>query len=224
MPEPQGIPTEADINGWLNDLFLPVMGGKESAGYEAAIFAFEELTGLFLYNGLCRKNRALLDIYDKRIHFDYVALISMLKKFQRDAYEVGRFSAFVERLISEGKLRAEAKNEVMGAVHRMGLRINAERPRKTRVAACFSLWMCVYRPVSIVPAAEITGPASELELFCASLNYYLASTFLMKFGEVNLGTGDDARIRLSRIKHDFTVRRVCLSTLETLYASLFRQT
>jgi hypothetical protein len=104
----------------------------------------------------------------------------------------------------------------------LGLRITADEPRKTRIAAAFSLWMCVFRPVSIYPYHLIAS--ANLELFCANLNYWLASTFLLKFpgSRIDLGNPEEEKIRLSRIQHDFTFREVGMSTMETLYSSIFR--
>jgi hypothetical protein len=220
--EPLRLPTEANINKWFDDLFSPVVGGSEIEQYQAAMFAFEELTGLFIYQGLASENVGLLQRFSERTHIDYIGLTSMLKKFQRDTYGVRRLRRFLGGLVKHGRLAKDAEDEVMKAVGDLGLRISAEDPRKTRVAAAFSLWMCVYRPVTI-DGAGLSVPSTDLELFCASLNYWLASTFLMKFGEVELGSGDEGRIRMNRIKHDFTVRRVCLSTLETLYSAIFRK-
>ena len=54
------------------------------------------------------------------------------------------------------------------------------------------------------------------------MNFWLASTYLEKFGRVMLYELEDSDVRLDRIKHDFSCREVSFSTLETLYSSLFR--
>jgi len=224
------IPTEADVNGWINDLFSPVASGKEQEQYKRAMFAFEELVGFFIYMGLANQSQDLLAKITKQVRVNATALTSMLKKFQRDVYGVQGFRAYVKDLVLRRKLvtltkdKVKAEEELMERVCDLGLRISAENPRKTRVAAAFSLWMCVYRPVYI-DGDGLDLHSNDLDLFCASFNYWLASTFLMKFGEVSLGKGKaEADIRMGRVRHDFTVRQVCLSTLETFYSAIFRPT
>lgn len=218
-----------DINGWIDDLFTLVAPGKELEQYKKAMFAFEQLTGFFLYIGLAKEDGASLTRISKNVHFNYAALTSMLKKFQRDVYGVNNFRSYVDGLVKSKKLltftldKIKTEEEMMQKVCSLGLRISAKNPRKTRVAAAFSLWMCVYRPVYI-NGDGLDLHSNDLDLFCASLNYWLASSFLMKFGKVSLGTEDDAKIRMDRVRHDFTVRQVCLSTLETFYSSVFRAT
>jgi hypothetical protein len=221
-PKPLEIPTEAEINAWLNDLFSPVLAGSEVEQYKAAMFAFEELTGYYLYKGLCGSDADLLAKISKCVHFDYVGITSMLKRFQRDVYGVKRFCDLADDLVKKGELSKEAKRILVESACGLGLRITAEDPRKTRLAAAFSLWMCVFRPVSFDTADLAEIPSTALELFCASLNYWLASTFLLKFGTIDLGDSKEAAIRLERIKHDFTFRQVSISTMETLYSAIFR--
>jgi hypothetical protein len=223
--KPFEIPTEAEINQWLNDLFSPVLLGREVEQYKAAMSAFEDLTGYFVFRALCKGDTANAEPFRKlteRIFIDYVGLTAMLKRFQRDAYGVKRFCDLAEGLVKAGKLQADARDTVIESVCSLGLRITAEEPRKTRIATAFSLWMCVFRPVSIYPYHLITS--ADLELFCANLNYWLATTFLLKFpgSRIDLGNREEENIRLARIQHDFTYREVGMSTMETLYSSIFR--
>ena len=223
--EPLKIPTAAELNGWLNALFTPVGGGDGIAGYTAAMEGFENLTGYFAFQVICggeSKNSELFEKFTERIHIDYVGLTAMLKRFQRDAYGVKRFCDLTDALVADGKLDPAVRVVVVGEVRRLGLRITADKPRKTRVAAAFALWMCTFRPVSIDAYWLVGVEPTELEVFCASLNFWLAETFLCKFGRVEVGSGEDERILLERIKHDFTFRQVSLSTMETLFSSIFR--
>jgi hypothetical protein len=217
-------PTVADINNWFDALFSPVTLGKEKNQYVEAITAFENLTGYYidtLVSGTPKYRDALM----KNVRIDYVGLTAMLKRFQRDVFGLKNFCAQTQELVAKRLLDAKLQEDIVEYVSHLGLRVAAEEPRKTRIAAAFSLWMCVFRPVTF-DSQELAkngfGNPESYELFCAALNYWLASTFLNKFGNVFLGELPDCDTRLERIRHDFTYRRVCLSTLETLYGSIFR--
>jgi|ERR1035441_2500506 hypothetical protein len=225
VPAGPPVPTEADLNHWFDALFSPVSPGKEKEQHVEAITAFENLTGYYidtLVSRLPKYRDALL----KNVRIDYVSLTAMLKRFQRDVFGLKHFCEQTQGLVDKKLMDEKLQEDIIGYVGDLGLRIAAEEPRKTRIAAAFSLWMCVFRPVSFdsqeLAKNGFNNPESY-ELFCAALNYWLASTFLKKFGDVFLGELPDSDIRLERIRHDFTYRQVCLSTLETLYGSIFRR-
>lgn len=146
--------------------------------------------------------------------FDSHALKMMLARFQRDAFGVGRLWAKLDARIEDETLRKELKGEIMN----LGLRVASEDPRKTRIAAVFSLWLCTFRPVAM--RSESTKSDPRAPWFCAGLNFWIAQSYLSIFGKVI--AGDGFREHLNRIVHDFTFREVNLSSLEVLYSGIFR--
>ena len=64
--------------------------------------------------------------------------------------------------------------------------------------------------------------AAELNTFCAAVNFWIACCYLSMFGTVHLPDDEDAPVRLSRIRYDLTYRDLNLSSLEMLYASIFK--
>lgn len=214
-------PPQELVNRWINSIFAPVTLSEESVQYSEAINAFENLTGYFIQHR-CGSMPKLCGRILQCVRIDYIALTSMLKRFQRDAFGVKRFIEFSEKLVEEGKLDSEVRTQINKEVCGLGLRITADKPRKTRIAAAFTLWMCVFRPISFDSARLPEFEPEGLEHFCAALNYWLACTYLEKFGRICLSEMKDSTIRYDRIKHDFTYRQVSLSTLETFYAGIFR--
>jgi hypothetical protein len=225
VANPSRTPSIDPSDEWLNAIFCPITSdGKAEKQYDDAITAFENLVGYYIEELLKATPKSkLLDPILKCVRFDNVGLVAMLKHFQRDAFGVQKFVEHTEVLVKSGKLDVKIQDDIVKRVHALGLRVTAEEPRKTRIAATFSLWLCVYRPVSFDIAQLPSGIQPEsLEQFCACLNYWIASNYLEKFGKVILWELEDADVRLDRIKHDFSCREVSFSTLETLYSSLFR--
>lgn len=214
-------PTAAQRNEWLDAVFGPVPLTEEDVAYSDAIVAFQNLTGAFVHR-LAKSSPRLLVRMLGCIRFDYVGIAAMFKRFQRDAFGVSRFSDLAEKLVTENKLSGETKDLIIKEVRQLGLRVSSAEPRKTRIAAAFSLWMCVFRPVTFDNRQLGEVSPDKLEIFCAALNFYIASSFLSKLGAIHIGVGEEADIILERIKHDFTYRHVSMSVLETLYCSIFR--
>ncbi len=146
----------------------------------------------------------------------------LIRRFQRDAYGAARFHRFTENLRIHGDLKSETRIKILEQVKGLGIRITAENPRKTRIAAAFSLWMCTIRPVCADNLKLPTVTLENLEQICARLNFWMATTYLGKFGVCSFGEGDDSIVRLKHVVHDFMCRDINLSSLELLYAGLFR--
>lgn len=214
------LPSEAEFNEWLDATFAPAKLGQEHEYYSEAIDAFQNLTVYFLQKRL--KGRALTNAMEN-IRFDFVGITCMLKRYQRDAFGVKRFAQLMDQIEGDGKVDASTKDVILKEVHKLGLRVTSESPRKTREAAVFSLWMSTFRPVTFDSTKlHALSPESQ-ELFCAMLNFWIARSYLEKVGDVILGqTESEIEIRSSRIRHDFTCRDLNLSSLEMLYGGIFR--
>ena len=113
-------------------------------------------------------------------------------------------------------MRESIKTEILN----LGIRLGSNNPRKTRIAAVFSLWMSVFRPVSI--EWEKSKDDKAAPKICAALNFWIAHSYLSKFGKIVIGP--ECREHVNRIVHDFTFREVNLSSLEVLYSGIFRGT
>ena len=212
-------PTKAEFNEWLDAIFAQAKLGQEHEYYSRAVTAFENLTVYFLVRRY--KGPALAKIL-KNIRFDYVGITCMLKRYQRDTFGVRRFTEIAEQMFQRGKFDEATKDFILKEVSGLGLRVTAPSPRKTREAAVFSLWMCVFRPVSFDSTNVPELSPESQETFCAMLNFFIASNYLQKFGDVKLGqTLSEIEIRSTRIKHDFTCRDINLSSLEMLYGGIF---
>jgi hypothetical protein len=147
----------------------------------------------------------------------------MLKRYQRDVHGVRKFKETTDSLVKGGKLSKDVQALLIAEIGNLGLRITTESPRKTREAAAFTMWMCVYRPVTFDVAALPKLPIEFMEEFCATLNFFIASSYLSKFGEIVIGETDrEIKIRTERIRRDFTCRKVCQSTLEVFYGAILR--
>lgn len=202
------------IDGYLNDLFREDADVHEAADLNRRADAFSALARCYLERDKVWCYR------EQDLRIDGHAVRLMLGRFQRDAFGVGRFFAHLDQLVASGKISKEVAPELRRKVMSLGLRVASDDPRKTRIAAVFSLWMCALRPVSV----EFHGdPAKDGQAhkFCAALNYWIASTYLRKFGRVSLGNQNNGPELMKRILHDFTFREVNLSSLEILYCGIF---
>lgn len=212
-------PSSQEVNLWLDKLFSPVILGRETDDYIDAITAFENLTGFFISTAFAKKPGLKCKALDG-VRIDAIGLVSMLRRFQRDAFGAHNFFLFAESLHRKGSVSAETLDELFRSVRGLGLRISAEFPSRIRIAAAFSVWMCVFRPVTFDPERlQRNVPPMDLEMLCASLNFFLASSYLSKFGQINLGPPESHLV--DRIKIDFTTRDVSLLSLETLYRAVF---
>lgn len=220
---PLPTPSEKEVNDWLDCLFASTPLADETQFYEDAIIAFQNLTAFFICS-TSQDSRLPVSEFLAFVRFDHVGLMSMLRRFQRDAYGLSHFSRRLEESVKRGELTRFTKRELLDQASRLGLRIAAVEPRKTRIVAAFSLWMSVFRPVTFDSQLLTWMPVQDMELFCASLNFFIASTYLNKFGRVALGDQpDEITALVLRIKYDLTHRNVSLESLVSLYSSIFRQ-
>ena len=100
------------------------------------------------------------------------------------------------------------------------MHVTSDKPFKTRIAATFSLWMCAFRPVSL--KYEKSKDDTNAAKFCAALNFWIATSYLSKFGDKELFVDARFKDHYKRVLHDFTYRNVNLSSLEMLYCGVFR--
>ncbi|MFM2167443.1 MAG: hypothetical protein RIS79_1814, partial [Verrucomicrobiota bacterium] len=177
--------------------------------------AFENLaTRYFMANGGLMKDRETICI-------DYHALRLMLGRFCREVYGIGRFHKVVTQLEKDKGISEENAKMLLDEVARLGVRVNSPKPFMTRRAAAFSLWMCTFRPVHL--DFKLSKHDARASMFAAGLNYFIASSYLNLTGTVDLGKGDERKMRLRRILHDFTYREVNLSSLEFFYSGIYRK-
>ena len=176
------------------------------------IAAFENLAGLFI----AQQTKYRFE----DMQFDTVALRLMLGRFHRDAFGVHNLAAVLDTRVSENRIAADFATELLDRICGLGVRINTPRPMRTRVAAAFSLWMATFRPVCLTGGTALRDPGAAR--FCAALNFWIANQYLRKYGQVRVGTPEDAEKRYDRVHHDFTFRAVNLSSLEMLYCSVFQ--
>lgn len=195
-------------DGYLNRLLGPTGDVYDITDLTARCEAFVCLTEQFL----ARQNQSRYSVDD--IVFDPHALRLMLGRFQRDAFGVMRLWHKLNTKIADETLRKNLKEEIMD----LGLRVGSEDPKKTRIAAVFSLWMCAFRPVHIRWDRSKHDPRAAK--FSAALNFWIATSYLSKFGDVLVGV--EFREHINRILHDFTFREINLSSLEVLYCGIFR--
>jgi hypothetical protein len=204
-------------NQALDALFAPSESIRdiESLKDEAAAFMIlaEQCITLATKNG-CYK-------FDD-LRFDEYALRLMLLRFQRDAFGVSRLWSFLDASENSGDLKPDINLKIKELIQDSGLRINSPAPKKTRIAAAFSLWMCMLRPVYVDKAKT---PINEHGLlhgqFCAFLNLWMTTQYLSKFGTVKIGNEETQAELIKRIYHDFTFRDVNLSSMEVFYCSIF---
>jgi hypothetical protein len=141
----------------------------------------------------------------------------LIRRFHRDAFGTYRFFDKVQEICPDPKQHEAIFNET----ELLSIRINSEKPRLTRIAAAFSLWMSTFRPIYL--AGLPSSPMPDLCWLEADVNFYIATSYLGLYGAIEIGMeGEDRRIRLERIAYDFTFRDLNLSSLELLYCSIFR--
>src|SRR4051794_21251151 len=72
---------------------------------------------------------------------DPARMMAFLTRFQRDAFGVHFFEKTLEDLSDRNLVTAEGAAEIKNALSGVSVRIHSPNPRKTRIAAAFSLWM-----------------------------------------------------------------------------------
>ena len=156
------------------------------------------------------------------IHFNELGIMETLERFARDAWGVDRFHKRVNDQFALLGINKDALAIVEKELHDVGIRVNTRHPRKTRVAACFALWMSTLRPL-FVDAANAKSDLDVAKEFCAAFTYTLCTEYLSMFGEVVAGsTDEDAAVRIQHVVRDFHCRQLGLSPLELLFCGLFR--
>ena len=187
------------------------------------MLAFENLTLSFVRESSASKPEGRpWDLMDEDVRFDEYALRAMVGRFDRDAFGVRQFQRVLSAELSDQKSR----DKVWSAFKATSLRINTTNPRKTRIAASFSMWMATFRPVSLKPKKGL--PSQLATEFCARLNLYIITAYLRQFGKVLLDApfasarDEEHRLKLmERIFHDLTYRELRLSALEMLFCGIF---
>jgi hypothetical protein len=202
------------LNLNLRTVFNPILDAENPMEAANAGGAYVNLAGMFVHSAYPELRG--------HIAFDHISLREVFRRFDRDAFGVMRFCAMLDELEGACVIQRSTRQTIQDQLRYVGIRINTEDPRKTKVAAAFTLWACAMRPV-YVRNMVISGIAvEELNTFCASLNFWVACSYLSMFGDVALPSDDDALVRLSRIRYDLTYRNLNLSSLEMLYASIFK--
>ncbi|NQT91690.1 MAG: hypothetical protein HQ559_02935 [Lentisphaerae bacterium] len=201
-----------DLSMELGWIFGPEGVCKDSMIHNTAMPHFEGLARLFCEE-VGGENHLNLFI-------DHVALFRMFRRFARDAYGLRYFYEEIDRLSISPDDRARVKQL---ARQKLGIRINSEKPRRTRVAAAFSLWLATMRPISFkTDGVEGTDNGDFVQEFCPLFNLWLVQKYLERFGTVQFGRGRDGALRIKHILQDLAYRQLSLSTLELIYCSIFR--
>ncbi len=163
------------------------------------------------------------DILDDDLVFDAYGVRAMVGRFYRDAFGVRQF----QKVLAQNVPNQSERDRIWSEFKATSLRINTTNPRKTRIAATFSLWLATFRPVSLSPKKSL--PPHLATEFCARLNLYIATAYLRQYGTVLLDEPGESKADeenrakiMERIFHDFTFRELRLSALEMLYCGIFR--
>ena len=177
--------------------------------------AFQNLSMHFI-----EKNARWLFDY---VFFDPVKMGLMLKRYCRDAFGVRNYAKILDAAERSGGLKRATRLRLDRALSGLSIRINSDEPKRTRIAAAFSLWMSTMRPIYIQELpAQLDRRLWRLD---ATINFWITTSYLGKYGEIVIGTPEDLEDfdhRLRRIWYDLTFRDLNLSCLELLYASIFR--
>lgn len=199
--------------GYLYDaIFEPNFNSEwEIHGCEAIIFLARE------YAKVIHEDPAAL-------RFNELCIMETLKRFVRDAWGLRMFGLRVEGLFTKMEIPKAALDVVKAeASKNLGIRINTDTPRKTRVAAVFSLWMSTLRPIYIEGAQSTQADLGATVRFCAAFTFAACCAYLEQYGSIVLGTTkNDIDTRTSHIVRDFHCRHLALSPLELLFCSIFR--
>lgn len=113
----------------------------------------------------------------KFVSIDHHRTQLMIKRFYRDVWGVHYCYAKLEELSKNGSITDEAKQSIFSLLPAVGIRINSEHPKKTRIAAAFSLWMSTMKPLAFSnkTPANFKSMLSELE---ARVNFAIVWRFL----------------------------------------------
>jgi hypothetical protein len=207
--------TQSQFNECLDTLFDQSANSKDDNRILKSVHAYQFLTMEYV-----DQHTPLLK---NHIKFDNIKAVMMIKRFYRDAFGVGAFHSRIEEWIKEGGIHEKLKSKIHEELDGLGIRINSSLPKKTRIAAAFSLWATTFRPLILDTLPNAMGNRPwHLD---ALVSFWIAGSYLRRFGVVRIGdpTKDkkDADARLGRILYDFTYRDLNLSSLEFMYAFIF---
>jgi hypothetical protein len=195
---------EIGFMGNLTGLFHSGVDWRNDEQLRSCEYAFKNLTLHFIETS----RPEILN----QVRFDDTKVEMMLRRFYRDAFGVAHFNHTLKQICPDKEMR----ERILEEIERMSIRINSRNPRKTRVAAAFSLWMSTFRPIFIM------GRPKQVWHLDASVNFYLATSYLELYGKIRVGVpGNDRTTRLQRILYDLTCRNINLSSLEMMYCSIF---
>jgi hypothetical protein len=159
------------------------------------------------------------------LKYDHFAMGQCLSRFVRDAYGVKRFNDRVTTELTRRGVDLSLLAFLGSEVAALGLRINSSDPRKTRIAAAFTLWMAVFRPVSVSSVPPTFKDDVLMHTFCFEFTFSLARQYLCIYGETenHLGVDEkDREVRIANVVRALECRQLDLSTLETLFSGIFR--
>lgn len=202
--------SDADISRWVSDLFDPRRNLNVPSELGVCLDAFINLA--------CAQAEALSPKLVSILKFDEIGIAQFVARFHRDAYGVHNAICRLHEL----KIDPALVSTIEDIFADLSIRINSRDPKKTRVAAAFSLWLATIRPVFFSGTSCPGVSKKEMLHFLAFLNLWIACLFLMKFGTVTTRDLPDFDERMERIGHDFTYRAINLSSLEVFYCSVFR--
>lgn len=207
--------TQQQFADSLQTLFNPEINPNDPAALAECAAAYQNLVMHFIE----KNNPELLG----HVAFDPVRMNQMLRRFNRDAFGVGHFDSFLDEAVVSETISKAAADAIKGRLCGLSIRINSTSPRKTRIAAAFALWSSTMRPLCVL--AMPSHPSPRLQRLQATITFWISTLYLEMWGEVQIGIPDnleDLKIRLRRIWYDFTFRDLNLSSLEMMYASIFR--
>ncbi len=224
-----------DTNKAIRHLFAPLheIPSGSPVNYPTVV-EFERLIEIFIAvsYGSDPDDPGFAERLAASITVDIVAFASAWYRFQRDSFGMARITKFLDASEAKNEISAVFKASLLDHIHKLGLRVDSKVPFRTRIAACFCLWFCTYRPIRIDPTGLYREhspgnrtylESSELEQFNAAAIFWMATTYLSCFGTINYGSGADAEERKERIRYDLTVRDLNLSSLEFMLAGIFRR-
>ncbi len=209
--------TNQEVEENLRTLFEPTENPAEERTQTKAALAFLRLVSDLISRGY--------PWLEPHVKLDAVRVAIFIKRFYRDAFGIKQFFKLLDEEEISGNLHKSTHKKINDAFEDfLSVRINSAAPKKTRVVAAFSLWMSTIRPVCIInPKPDFLDGIWHLE---PNLNFILAKNYLSRYGTVSLGDPVkdllDSEDRWWRIWYDFTYRAISLSSLEFMYAGIFR--
>ena len=209
--------TDQELNFWLDLLFDPRNLSIPERRYETASTGFMGLVNLFCTDIACEN--------PKNLRFNEPAMLEMLARIARDAYGLAYLSEDLKRVAASNGIKEPVIEDIKCKIRNsLGIRVNSEIPRKTRIAAVYVLWMATMRPFFYDVADGDVKNGKAIKNFTASFIIWVATGFLEQWGTVDWGSSDSKHdmTRLWHVTHDLKYRDLSLSSLELLFCSVFR--